>query len=276
MAGPETSAHYERLAGTYDQNWSYSDSFVAWMAGEMAGALALTSRDRIADVGCGTGLYTRRMLELVRPTAPILCVDPSEGMLGQLPSDHALRPVHASAEQLVGGAGGSPHFIRGSLDAIAIKEAIHHVAAADRRWVIAGLADLLAVDGRLLIVMLPLKITYPLFSAAMQRFEELQPDPEDIAGHLRDAGLAVSLRYRDYPLEIPKDRYLAMVRNRYMSLLSMFDDDEIRAGAAEIDARHPEPVLSFPDRFAFVLGARAPGTRTLGTRRGPSGDGDRR
>lgn len=261
MAGPETSAHYERLAGSYDQNWTYNDAFLDWMAGEMADALALTSRDRIADVGCGTGLYTRRILDRVRPTAPILCVDPSEAMLSQLPADPSLRPIHASAEQLARGTGGhsgqqGPAIPRGSLDAIAIKEAIHHVAADDRPPVIAGLADLLGLDGRLLIVMLPTRIAYPLFDAAIRRFEELQPDPEDIAAHMRAAGLTVSLSYRDFPLEIPKDRYLGMVRNRYMSLLAMFDDDEIRDGVAEIDARHPEPVFSFPDRFAFVLGTR--------------------
>ncbi len=41
-----------------------------------------------------------------------------------------------------------------------------------------------------------------------------------------------------------------------MSLLATFDDVEIEAGLAEIDRRHTEKILSFPDRFAFVLGAR--------------------
>ncbi|ESZ99790.1 hypothetical protein CcI156_22365 [Frankia sp. CcI156] len=258
MAEPGTSAHYERLAGAYDQNWTYSDVFLDWMTREMAGALTLTSHDRIIDVGCGTGLYTRRVFEIVRPSTPILCADPSEGMLSQLPSDPGFRPVHASAEQLAGAA--SPDATTavgpGSLDVVMIKEAIHHVAPADRPRVIAGLTGLLGDGGRFLIVMLPIRISYPLFVAALERFEELQPDPADIADHMRDAGLTASLTYRDHPLSIPKDRYLAMVRSRYMSLLSTFDDDQIEAGVAEIDARHPEPVLFFPDRFAFVLGTR--------------------
>ncbi|SQD95032.1 Methyltransferase type 11 [Parafrankia sp. Ea1.12] len=261
MAGPETSAHYERLAGSYDQNWTYNDAFLDWMAGEITGVLALTSDDRIADVGCGTGLYTGRILNRVRPAGPILCIDPSEGMLSQLPPDPLLLPVHASAEQLAKGATDSrgDHAApvpRGSLDALVIKEAVHHVATGDRPWVITGLTDLLRPAGRFLVVMLPTRISYPLFDRALRRFEELQPDPEDIAGHMRAAGLTVDLSYRDFPLEIPKDRYLQMVRNRYMSLLAMFDDDEIAAGVDEIDRRHPEPILSFPDRFAFVLGTR--------------------
>ncbi len=258
MAEPGTSAHYERLAGAYDENWTYSDAFLHWMVREMSGVLALTSRDRIIDVGCGTGLYTRGVLELIRPSTPILCADPSKAMLSQLPVDPGLRPVRVSAEQLAGVDGSEAELAvePGSIDAVMVKEAIHHVAPTARARVVAGLADLLSADGRFLVVMLPTRIAYPLFGAALERFEELQPDPSDVADHMRNAGLSASLDYRDYPLTIPKDRYLAMVRSRYMSLLSTFDDDEIRAGVAEIDARHPETVLSFPDRFAFVLGTR--------------------
>ncbi|MBL7498746.1 class I SAM-dependent methyltransferase [Frankia sp. CNm7] len=230
------------------------------MTGQIASALALTAADRIADVGCGTGLFARRLVELVRPAAPVLCVDPSEGMLSQLPDDPGLVPVQASAEQLARRPEESRVPVRlpsrGSLTAVVVKEAIHHVAAEDRSWVVAGLAGLLAPGGRLLVVMLPTTIGYPLFDAALERFTQLQPNPEDIAGFMRAAGLTASVAYQEFELAIPKDRYLAMVRDRYMSLLASFSDAEIDAGVADIDAHHPGPVLVFPDRFAFVLGTR--------------------
>ncbi|MFF3518895.1 hypothetical protein [Streptomyces sp. NPDC002573] len=47
-----------------------------------------------------------------------------------------------------------------------------------------------------------------------------------------------------------------MVRARYMSLLSTFSDSEIEKGIEEMRVAHPEPVLVFADRFAFVLGRR--------------------
>jgi hypothetical protein len=64
-----------------------------------------------------------------------------------------------------------------------------------------GIAGLLAEDGRLLIVMLPTHFDYPLFSAAVELFESLQPDPEAIAGYLRDAGLETSVSYESFPPE---------------------------------------------------------------------------
>lgn len=105
--------------------------------------------------------------------------------------------------------------------------------------------------------MLPATIQYPLFPAALDRFEELQPDPAGIVEHLRSAGLRTTFSHVEHELRIDRDRYLKMVRGRYMSLLSTFSDAEIEKGIEEIREAHPEPVLVFPDRFAFVLGERA-------------------
>ena len=55
---------------------------------------------------------------------------------------------------------------------------------------------------------------------------------------------------------IPKQRWLEMVADRYMSLLAKFDDQQLQAGLAEIDSRYPGPLLEFDDRFIFVLARR--------------------
>lgn len=243
--------HYAELADRYDANWAYSPSYLRWMTGELVGALRLGPENRIADVGCGTGLYAARVTEQVCPSHPLLCVEPSAAMLRQLPARTDLTPVLASAEDLAEGRTSLPY---GQLDACWMKEAVHHLA--DPASTLRGLAGLLAPGGRLLVVMLPRTIAYPLFPAALARYEELQPDPADIAEHLRAAGLETSVTYVEYELTFERERYLSMVRARYMSLLSTFSDAEIEAGIAEIRAAHPEPVLVFPDRFAFVLGTR--------------------
>ena len=138
------------------------------------------------------------------------------------------------------------------VDAILIKEALHHVR--NREAVVAGLARLLAPGGRLLVVTLPTTISYPLFRRALEVFAERQPDPADIAGAMQAAGLTVEVTYETYRREFARDRYVAMVRNRHMSLLSEFDDAELENGIREIEREHPEEVLEFDDRFAFVLG----------------------
>jgi ubiquinone/menaquinone biosynthesis C-methylase UbiE len=242
----ETQAHYDRLAPAYDQNWTYSPEFLEWMTECIVDRLRLRSGDRVLDLGCGTGLYARRLVER---TGCVVCVDPSAGMLEQVPDDPRLEAVQASAEELASGRAVLPVE---QFEAILVKEAIHHLA--DPAAVIEGLVGLLAPGGRFLIVMLPTSIDYPLFPAAHDRFRELQPDPEVIAPLMGDAGLEVSLSYEDFPLRFPTERYLTMVRNRYLSLLSLFDDEELAAGIEEIRHRYPGQRVEFRDRFAFVLG----------------------
>jgi ubiquinone/menaquinone biosynthesis C-methylase UbiE len=242
----ETRTHYDRLALVYERNWAYSPEFLEWMTGCILARLEVKQGDRVVDVGCGTGLYARRLAER---TGSVICVDPSARMLEQIPDDPRLVVVQASAEELTSGSVQLPG---NRFEAIVVKEVIHHVT--DRVAVIGGLARLLAPGGRLLIVMLPTSIEYPLFQAAHDRFRELQPDPQVIAAAMGDAGLAVELSYDDFPLVFPTERYVAMVRDRYLSVLSTFDDEELAAGAEEIRRRYPGERVEFKDRFAFVLG----------------------
>lgn len=253
MERDDVRGHYDDLAAEYDEHWVYDENYVPWMSARIAEALELTRTDRIADIGSGTGLFAREVAKQIQPRHPLLCVDPSAAMLRGLgtPPPAGLTPIVASAEDIAEGRARLPYE---QLDAMWLKESVHHVT--DPARTLRGLAGRLAPGGRLLVVMLPTTIRYPLFEAALTRFEELQPDPAVIAGHLRAAGLQTSLGHVEHELRIDRDRYFGMVRARYMSLLSTFTDDEIEKGIEEMRVAHPEPVLVFPDRFAFVLGRR--------------------
>lgn len=244
-----TREHYARLAARYDQNWAHSPEFIAWMTRSIQQRLRITGTDQVIDVGCGTGLYAR---ELALDAASVTCADPSAPMLAQLPHDGRLTAVHASAEDL---ASGRVRLPAERFDAMLAKEVLHHVGDQDQ--VISGLARLLKPGGRMLVVMLPTTISYPLFAAALELFTRQQPDPADIAEQMGAAGLEADLAYEGFPLAFPADRYLQMVRDRYMSLLSHFSDAELEAGADEIRRAHPGDEISFEDRFAFVAGVKA-------------------
>lgn len=246
-----TASHYERLANNYDGNWAHSGEYVEWMNHHIATDLAVPDGARVADVGAGTGLFVQGLLPHISPERPLLCIDPIKQMLDQLPDDPRLRPVHAGVEAVVDGTQPLPY---PQFDAVLCKETIHH--AADVPAAVRGMSRLLAPGGRVLIVSLPPHIDYPLFPEALERFAARHPEPDDMAAAMRAEGLTATVTYRDFKVSVDREHYVNLVRRQWMSVLSTFTDEEMDAGCARMRRDHPEPVLNFVDRFAFVLGDR--------------------
>lgn len=241
--------HYERLASSYDDTWSNRSEYLTWMSTNIAARLQVSSGDRIADVGAGTGLFLGRLAEWASPQTPILCIDPSAEMLEHLPEDPRLRPVQGTAEDVAAGRVELPYE---QLDAILIKETIHHVT--DLPGTMRGLAARLAPGGRILVVTLPPRLDYPLFQAALDRFADRQPEPESITEAMRAAGLEAECKDEEIPVTVDRDHYVELVGNRWMSVLSSFNAEELAAGLDEMRQRYPQGELTFIERFAFVLG----------------------
>ncbi|MBO0806077.1 MAG: class I SAM-dependent methyltransferase [Nocardiopsaceae bacterium] len=248
----DTAEHYNRTAERYDDNWEHTASYVQWMNEQIAECLAVTAGDRVADIGSGTGLFLKGLLPDTDPARPILCLDPSQAMLTQLPDDDRMRPVCASAEDAATGRVDLPY---GELDAILMKEAIHHVE--DIPATMRGLAGLLAPGGRILVITLPPRLDYPLFDAALERFEARQPEPADIARAMSDAGLSVTESLREFEATVDPDHYRELVGKRWMSVLATFSDAELADGLEEMRRKHSgQAELRYTDRSAFILGRR--------------------
>jgi 2-polyprenyl-3-methyl-5-hydroxy-6-metoxy-1,4-benzoquinol methylase len=237
--------HYDRLAPRFTQHWSYSPQFVAWMTDCLAARLQLDSDERLIDGGCGTGIYAARLAEHARQ---VVCLDPSPAMLEHVPDDPRIVRVAGTVEQLA-----SHRLLAGELfNAILLKEVIHHVD--DRPAAIRGLARRLAPGGRLLVAMLPPRISYPLFPAALNRYNRGKLTPDHVATWMRDAGLRVTTSAEQHRVHLPTGRYLDMVRDRYLSLLTKFTNAELAAGIRDIQRQHPGNTIEFDDRLVFLLG----------------------
>lgn len=247
----DTSRHYEKVAETYDQTWAHRPDYVEWMNAHIDERLQLSPDDRVADLGAGTGLFLRHLAQHVTAENPIVCVDPFQPMLDQIPDDPRLQPLRATAEDVAFGRVALPYE---RLDVIVIKETIHHVQ--DIPATLRGLAELLQPGGRLLIVTLPPELEYPLFQAALERFAGYQPVPEELVRSMREAGLGAEVTYAQFQVAVDRDHWVSLVAGEWMSVLGTFSEGELQAGLDEIRARYPAGELSFPDRFAFVLGTK--------------------
>jgi 2-polyprenyl-3-methyl-5-hydroxy-6-metoxy-1,4-benzoquinol methylase len=248
-AHPDSARHYAALAASFDQHWIYSPEFVGWMAGRLREHLQVQPTDQVADVGCGTGLYSRPLADVAEH---VTALDPTPEMIrGHRPHARVASLV-ATAEQFA-----ARQVLPGArYDAVLLKEVLHHLD--DRPRMVQDLAARLRPGGRLLIVITPPTIAHPLFAAALQRYARNPLTAEHVADWMRTAGLAVQTSIEAISVELPVDRWADMVRSRYLSLLAWFDDEQLAAGVAEIRRLH-DPVVRFADRYIFVVGTRPAG-----------------
>lgn len=205
--------------------------------------LRLGPEDRLVDLGGGTGMYAADILKQVSLRHRIVLVDPFPEMLAQVPKDLPIDCVEMDAVAFSARPA--------TYDKILIKEAVHHIK--DRAALFGNLFERLSSGGVLLLVHIPPRIEYPLFRAALERSLTWHADPRELVRLLSASGFSVERDRLDYRHVLPKDHYLNMVENRYMSLLSSFDDNELAAGLEEMDhALAGCDELAFTDHFDYI------------------------
>lgn len=118
---------YDRLAERYDRRWA---RYVAVTNDWAAEAIAPEARDRIVDVGCGSGALLSRLMQRC-PDAELLGVDLSPAMLRV-----ARRAVGADVTLVAGHADALP-LAEGAADVLASVNVLHFCsepAAALAHW----------------------------------------------------------------------------------------------------------------------------------------------
>jgi len=158
---------YDRVADGYDDLWS---RHVTGPNTRLTRGLALQPGERVADLACGTGLYTLEMARLVEP-GEVVGVDYSEGMLAtarERAEDDglSLTLVHARAEEFIATAPAR------SLDAVSLRFALAYL---DWRDVLPRIGRTLRPGGRV-GVLTSLASSIPQFAELYRRFLR-SPEP---------------------------------------------------------------------------------------------------
>lgn len=158
---------YDRVADGYDDLWSRN---VTGPNARLTRGLALQRGERVADLACGTGLYTLEMARLVEP-GEVVGVDYSEGMLATAreraeEEGLSLTLVHARAEEYIASAPAR------SLDAVSLRFALAYL---DWREVLPRIGRTLRPGGRV-GVLTSLSSSIPQFAELYNRFRK-SPEP---------------------------------------------------------------------------------------------------
>ncbi|QEH34764.1 Demethylmenaquinone methyltransferase [Aquisphaera giovannonii] len=115
---------------------------------EIVESLGLRPGMAVADVGAGTGLFTRLMADAVGPTGKVYAVDVSKNFLGYI----AARAKQDGQEQVVAveGTQTSTNLKPGSVDLVFLCDVYHHLE--DHEKVLASIRGALRQGGRLVLI----------------------------------------------------------------------------------------------------------------------------
>jgi ubiquinone/menaquinone biosynthesis C-methylase UbiE len=158
---------YDKVADDYDLMWC---RHVAGPNARLTLDLDLQRGERVADLACGTGLYTVEMARLVAP-GPVVGVDYSEGMLAaarQRAEDEGLELelVNARAEDFIARSPAR------SLDVVSLRFALAYL---DWPVVLAQIGRVLRPGGRA-AVLTSVTTSIPQFAELYRRFRK-SPEP---------------------------------------------------------------------------------------------------
>ena len=243
----EIKNHYEKLADKYNSFWGDSPELIDFYSQKIVEYLELKPTDNFVDLGCGTGIYTKKIRDLAQLINPVICVDISAKMLENIPNNVQFKPIVMDARLF---AEQSKKY-----DKVLMQKMLHHIK--DIKGLIENLFDRLNPGGKILTIGIPRNIEYLLFDAAFKRYQELHPVGNQIRDIFTKAGFKFTRELIKYPVSIEKHKYLDLIRNRYISTLSSFSEGEIEEGIKELEQKYSQVShLNFNECFIFLLAAK--------------------
>lgn len=248
-------SNYAQIAAYYDQARFLVPEFADFQDANVIRWAGIGPGDQVLDVGCGTGIHT---VAIAQTGAAVYGLEPAAEMLAKAmakPDAGWVSWAQGRAEQLP--------FADSTFDVVTLMMVIHHVV--NRPAAIGELYRVLRPGGRALIL---------TASHGQIRRHVLKDFPGVIAIDLRRFPTILTLRRLlvaagfhqvSYHLagyaggDVPTDDYLARVRSKFVSTLSLLNEEAFARGYAlyekALRARYGER-MPFTRTYTFVVGEK--------------------
>jgi SAM-dependent methyltransferase len=250
---------YDSISEYYDDVRGFGEDYYRGWLDHILHHGDLEGRERVLDVGCGTGRYTTKVQ--ARLGRPMVGMDLSAGML-----ERAREKVMAGADlRLVRGDAHDLPFLDDSFDAAMLILVVHHIE--DLPGMAGELLRVLGPGGRVMfmtrghdeiegsyIAMFPgvLEIDLARFPEVPRLEGVLEGAGFEGVGHAREANPGFSMT---------REEVMARVDGRFISTLSLMSDEEFAAARTVFSRRLEDRYGDGPvptATFTFVHGDAPP------------------
>ena len=216
---------YDVLAEHYDEVRGHKADFIMHWTSQLADAVSIGDTGRILDIGCGTGIYTDAFSVPVSRT--VIGLDLSRQMLLR-----AREKLPRKNTGVVQGNTCSLPFRANTFDAALMVLMVHHIPDADRIRAYSEVLSVLRPGGRLAVMTrAPEHIReslIALFPGVVEIDCRRMPDIGVLKNELAGAGFArvESNEIPNHTVTRNRRNFIHKVENRYISTLSMFDEED--------------------------------------------------
>lgn len=221
--------------------------FVPWLARSIAAVAELEPEARVVDIGAGAGVLSAAVARAAELTQPVVGIEPNPNAVA-LSGDRARVEIHClDALSFAREPGDIP-----PADLILLAKVLHHIPVSAQTELFAALAGRLAPGGQILTVTRPQETTVPLAEPARAAFRAAQPPTDVLVEQQRAAGLEVVIHEQVFRYEVPRERWLSMIRERFWSTLIPFTDAQLEAQVEELGPQLSDP-LRVEDTLRFLV-----------------------
>ena len=228
----------------WDNNtWISSKSYIETFNKFMFKQISLNENSKILEIGCARGKILGDLKSKLKLKFKPIGLDP----VNHKDKDKRISFQNTDALSFF-------KKNKQTFDLILIKQTIHFLKMSDIKKLLLLCDKSLNKNGVIFISNLDTyKNELPTFSLMDKKLKSSFKRHQEIFFLISQTFLTVNIRKFEFNVEIPKKKYLDMVKQRYISMLLNFSNKQISDGMKEIDNKYSE-VLKFKDKLiCFIL-----------------------
>jgi ubiquinone/menaquinone biosynthesis C-methylase UbiE len=217
------SDHYRAIAPYYDELYDY---YSEETVGVITKWLEVSSNDRVADVGAGSGAVSACLWKKADLSFPVLVVDPCLEMIEIARHKEGIATLHGTFRDFLK----SSDLVK--YNKIYFCGSVHHVVdlPAALREAYKGMM----FGSQLLILKRDEPILFSRARNAKKTIASKEGHADKYSQYLADAGFKVVTGKEVHARRYIRDEVFESLRQRKYSILSLYSDEEIEEGIAEL------------------------------------------
>jgi ubiquinone/menaquinone biosynthesis C-methylase UbiE len=225
-----------------NKTWLSSQRYILSFNRFILKQIKLDRNSRILDIGCGRGkIISNLSNKLKLHNKPI----------GLDIEDHK----NKSKKILFKKSDGLSFLLKTktTFDLILIKQTIHLLKKNQIKTILTICKNKLNPKGKILILSLdPKKNEIPTFDLMKKKLKQSLKRDENLFQLIKRYNSNLTIKKFIFNVKISKNKYLQMIKNRYISTLLNFTEKQIKNGLNEIDSKYKKK-LNFKDQLICLI-----------------------